>query len=258
MCLTINWFRVNKRRNIVQRAKNVRLWCLWWQLNHLTASKLVNWHLTVGPLFFSRFSVSIEFSSEKWLWTVYFDLATEFRALDNAFNTFPQRRHWEWKKVSDKKRDFIPKILVCFLLVTLRLGFALFVLILYLYMFLIGVFISNLFIVCQSIYLKVEWLIYSLNSFLSTVSVEQKGKVLEISADLKPSPREPFLLKEVKAAKQFCPKCTLGLDIKHTDVLILKQYLREDGTMLPRRITGLCPVQQKNIGTMVIMARRAG
>lgn len=90
------------------------------------------------------------------------------------------------------------------------------------------------------------------------VKVEQKGKTLEISAEYKPSPRESILVKEVKSEKKFCPKCTLGLDIKHTDVLILKQYLRSDGTMMPRRVTGLCAVQQKNIGTMVLMARRAG
>ncbi|XP_055312543.1 39S ribosomal protein S18a, mitochondrial [Sitodiplosis mosellana] len=98
---------------------------------------------------------------------------------------------------------------------------------------------------------------------IKEIVVEQKNKVLEISAELKPSPRESVLMKEImpiesKERKKFCPKCTLGLDIKHTDVLILKQYLREDGTMLPRRITGLCNVQQKNIGTMVLMARRAG
>lgn len=94
---------------------------------------------------------------------------------------------------------------------------------------------------------------------LFVVFVEQKDKVLEISAAIKPSPRESVLMKEVQTTeKKFCPKCTLGLDIKHTDVLILKQYLREDGTMLPKRITGLCNVQQKNIGTMVLMARRAG
>lgn len=90
------------------------------------------------------------------------------------------------------------------------------------------------------------------------VKVEQKGKTLEISAEYKPSPRESILVKEVKSEKKFCPKCSLGLDIKHTDVLILKQYLRSDGTMMPRRVTGLCAVQQKNIGTMVLMARRAG
>ena len=56
----------------------------------------------------------------------------------------------------------------------------------------------------------------------------------------------------------FCPECSLGLQIKHTDVLILSQYVRSDGCMLPRRITGLCKRQQKRIGTMVTMAQKAG
>lgn len=55
-----------------------------------------------------------------------------------------------------------------------------------------------------------------------------------------------------------CYMCKLNLDVKHTDVLILSQFLRTDGCMLPRRITGLCKRQQKRIGTMVTMAQKAG
>lgn len=91
------------------------------------------------------------------------------------------------------------------------------------------------------------------------VKVEQVNDTLEISGVYKESPRTNTLLKEVKdKSRKFCPKCTLGLDIKHTDVLILSQYLRSDGCMLPRKITGLCEVQQKNISTMIKMAQRAG
>lgn len=98
----------------------------------------------------------------------------------------------------------------------------------------------------------------SLSHSLS-VKVEQNGDTLEISAEYNSSPRDPLLLKEVKApGVKFCPQCTLGLDIKHTDVLILSQYLRSDGCMLPRRITGLCGLQQKKIGKMVAMAQKAG
>ena len=79
---------------------------------------------------------------------------------------------------------------------------------------------------------------------------------------IKPAPREHMLIKEVTECKnqgtQFCPVCTLGLDIKHTDVLILSQYVRSDGCMLPRRITGLCKKQQKRIGTLVRMAHKSG
>lgn len=103
-------------------------------------------------------------------------------------------------------------------------------------------------------------------SCIFAVVVDQKDGVLKISAEIKPSPRESTLIKELKEKKngglcadtKFCPKCTLGLDIKHTDVLILNQYLRSDGTMMPRRVTGLCATQQRNIGTMVLMARWSG
>lgn len=76
------------------------------------------------------------------------------------------------------------------------------------------------------------------------------------------SPNNSLLVPEFtecqKEGKRFCPECTLGLDIKHTDVLILSQYVREDGCMLPARITGLCRRQQKRIGMLVTMAQKAG
>ncbi|XP_055547118.1 28S ribosomal protein S18a, mitochondrial [Wyeomyia smithii] len=85
---------------------------------------------------------------------------------------------------------------------------------------------------------------------------------LVISADYVPSPRTNQVLQQVTEAKlsgkQFCPKCTLGLEVKHTDVLILSQFLRSDGCMLPRRVTGLCKRQQRRIGALVIMAQKAG
>jgi small subunit ribosomal protein S18 len=68
----------------------------------------------------------------------------------------------------------------------------------------------------------------------------------------------PLLKEHQKEGKHFCPECTLGLEIKHTDVLILSQFLRPDGCMLPRRVTGLCKRQQKRISTMVAMAQKAG
>ncbi|EDW13815.1 39S ribosomal protein S18a, mitochondrial [Drosophila mojavensis] len=71
------------------------------------------------------------------------------------------------------------------------------------------------------------------------------------------SPRSEKMLKPA-CTSNFCPECTLGLDIKHTDVLILSQYVRSDGCMLPRRITGLCHRQQKKMGALVTMAQKAG
>ncbi|XP_060650055.1 large ribosomal subunit protein mL66 [Drosophila nasuta] len=71
------------------------------------------------------------------------------------------------------------------------------------------------------------------------------------------SPRSEKMLKPA-CDSTFCPECTLGLEIKHTDVLILSQYVRSDGCMLPRRITRLCHRQQKKMGTLVTMAQKAG
>lgn len=86
--------------------------------------------------------------------------------------------------------------------------------------------------------------------------------MLTVKANYVPSANEPFLVKELvecqKNGTRFCPECSLGLNIKHTDVLILSQYVREDGCMLPRRVTGLCKKQQRRIGTMVTMAQKAG
>jgi small subunit ribosomal protein S18 len=41
-------------------------------------------------------------------------------------------------------------------------------------------------------------------------------------------------------------------------VLILSQFVRSDGCMLPRRITGLCKIQQKKMSSLVTMAQKAG
>lgn len=83
-----------------------------------------------------------------------------------------------------------------------------------------------------------------------------------MSAIFVDSPHEAKLLPAYKACiednKKFCPECTLGLDVKHTDVLILSQYITREGLMLPKRITGLCSRQQKRISSMVTMAQKAG
>uniref|UniRef100_A0A182SL30 28S ribosomal protein S18a, mitochondrial n=1 Tax=Anopheles maculatus TaxID=74869 RepID=A0A182SL30_9DIPT len=38
----------------------------------------------------------------------------------------------------------------------------------------------------------------------------------------------------------------------------MSQYVRSDGCMLPRRITGLCKRQQRRMGALVTMAQKAG
>ncbi|KAL1461498.1 hypothetical protein WDU94_013387 [Cyamophila willieti] len=92
------------------------------------------------------------------------------------------------------------------------------------------------------------------------IIVEQKqGKTLTIEAVYQPSPRSSTLIKlpEVED-KECCSLCKLDLPIKHTDVLILSQFLRSDGCMLSRRVTKLCSKQQMRMSNLVSMAQKAG
>ncbi|XP_038074612.1 39S ribosomal protein S18a, mitochondrial-like [Patiria miniata] len=55
-----------------------------------------------------------------------------------------------------------------------------------------------------------------------------------------------------------CPICSRNLRVTYKDVLILSQFIRPDGGMLPRRITGVCKKQQRNLEECVQRAHRAG
>lgn len=80
-----------------------------------------------------------------------------------------------------------------------------------------------------------------------TTTIE--GQILDIPAG--PQPPNP----EAK-----CPIYRWNLQHKYnyTDVLLLRQFIRSDGGMLPRRITGLCPEEHLKISICVQMALRAG
>nr|XP_033337277.1 28S ribosomal protein S18a, mitochondrial [Megalopta genalis] len=95
----------------------------------------------------------------------------------------------------------------------------------------------------------------SATTYLKEIIERKEGNNLIIEAVIKPDEKEKLFLKPKHGA---CPVCSAGLNIKHTDVLILSQFLRSDGCILPRRITGLCKVQQKRISTMILMAQSAG
>ncbi|XP_078035700.1 mitochondrial ribosomal protein S18A [Augochlora pura] len=95
----------------------------------------------------------------------------------------------------------------------------------------------------------------SATTYLKEIIEIKDGNNLIIEAAIKPDERDKLFLKPKDGA---CPICSAGLNVKHTDVLILSQFLRSDGCILPRRITGLCKVQQKRISKMVLMAQSAG
>ena len=53
-------------------------------------------------------------------------------------------------------------------------------------------------------------------------------------------------------------RCVIQPQNSLQDVLILKQFLRRDGTLLPRRVTGVCASQQLKLSRLVHLAHEAG
>ncbi|XP_011167740.1 28S ribosomal protein S18a, mitochondrial [Solenopsis invicta] len=95
----------------------------------------------------------------------------------------------------------------------------------------------------------------SATAYLREIIKKKEDKVLTIEGVKVPHKQEHLLLKFNSKA---CPLCAAGVNVKHTDVLILNQFVRSNGGVLPRRITGLCKVQQKRISVLVTMAQKAG
>ena len=64
-----------------------------------------------------------------------------------------------------------------------------------------------------------------------------------------------------KSASENChPLCRFSAvhEIKHTDVLILKQFLDHEGKMISREITGLCRRQHQRMSKLIKMSAKAG
>ncbi|XP_053568691.1 39S ribosomal protein S18a, mitochondrial [Bombina bombina] len=76
-----------------------------------------------------------------------------------------------------------------------------------------------------------------------------EGQIIEDKASLSPPNPEGQ-----------CPICRWNLKHKYnyTDVLLLSQFIRSDGGMLPRRVTGLCMEEHGKVTVCVKMAHRAG
>jgi small subunit ribosomal protein S18 len=75
------------------------------------------------------------------------------------------------------------------------------------------------------------------------------------------SPRKEHLIKfeDQKGVKcTTCSLCRFGIPIKHTDVLILNQFVTSYGKVIPKKITNICQEQHKRIEYLVIMAQKAG
>ncbi|CAF1228977.1 unnamed protein product [Rotaria magnacalcarata] len=66
---------------------------------------------------------------------------------------------------------------------------------------------------------------------------------------------------KLSGPEEVCIWCKLdrrSIHIQHTDVLVLRQYLRKDGTIIPPEISGLCPKQNEKLHTLIRHARMTG
>ncbi|GMT19124.1 hypothetical protein PFISCL1PPCAC_10421 [Pristionchus fissidentatus] len=65
---------------------------------------------------------------------------------------------------------------------------------------------------------------------------------------------------KIQSATAECSLCTCSVPVKvsYKDVLILEQFMREDGTVLPAQLTGLCRKQQLHVERCVMQAHWAG
>ncbi|XP_004624168.1 39S ribosomal protein S18a, mitochondrial isoform X1 [Octodon degus] len=101
-----------------------------------------------------------------------------------------------------------------------------------------------------------SWARRSARGFREVVETQEgKTTIIEgrIVATPKESPNPPNPTGQ-------CPICRWNLKHKYNyeDVLLLSQFLRPHGGMLPRRVTGLCTEEHRKVEECVKMAHRAG
>nr|XP_053649005.1 28S ribosomal protein S18a, mitochondrial-like [Cherax quadricarinatus] len=99
--------------------------------------------------------------------------------------------------------------------------------------------------------------VLSPTNFLKEIVVQEEGQKVTIEGVYKDSPRIPLLVKTGYEDCQ-CAHFVSPLNLKHTDVLILSQFMRADGCLLPKRVTGLCSTQQRRLTLLVRMSQKAG
>ncbi|CAJ0597821.1 unnamed protein product [Cylicocyclus nassatus] len=95
---------------------------------------------------------------------------------------------------------------------------------------------------------------------LSTSSTALKWKFTEKVKDDTTYVGMEEVKEPARPSSSHCALCTCNLPAKlsYSDVLILEQFMREDGTVLPRQLTGLCKRQQLRLERCVMQAHWAG
>ncbi|XP_006148581.1 39S ribosomal protein S18a, mitochondrial isoform X3 [Tupaia chinensis] len=100
------------------------------------------------------------------------------------------------------------------------------------------------------------WLRLSARGFREVVEI-QEGKTTILEGRITGTPKES---PDPPNPSGQCPICRWNLKHKYNyeDVLLLSQFIRPHGGMLPRKVTGLCQEEHRKIEECVKMAHRAG
>ncbi|XP_004710849.1 39S ribosomal protein S18a, mitochondrial [Echinops telfairi] len=101
-----------------------------------------------------------------------------------------------------------------------------------------------------------SWARLPARGFREVVEV-QDGKTTTIEGYITDTPKES---PDPPNPSGQCPICRWNLKHKYNyeDVLLLSQFIRPHGGMLPRKTTGLCQEEHRKIEECVKMAHRAG
>jgi small subunit ribosomal protein S18 len=83
-----------------------------------------------------------------------------------------------------------------------------------------------------------------------------EGKYLD---DASESDKSSFKYEhDSHSACALCKLEKMDIYVQHTDVLILRQFLKDDGTLLPIKVTQLCKKQYDKLRVIARQAHRAG
>ncbi|XP_022697811.1 uncharacterized protein LOC111265414 isoform X1 [Varroa jacobsoni] len=98
---------------------------------------------------------------------------------------------------------------------------------------------------------------------LKKIVHREENGVTVIEGTFVDSPHKEKLLRPAASAieteTRSCSLCSLGIhDVKHTDVLIISQFMDRNGNILPQKVTGLCFRQHKLISLRLYEAQRCG
>ncbi|XP_021963823.1 39S ribosomal protein S18a, mitochondrial [Folsomia candida] len=96
---------------------------------------------------------------------------------------------------------------------------------------------------------------------LKQILRREEGNAIIVEGQYIASPRANRLLPQTTTLNNdpcSCSLCKLGLHIKHTDVLVLHQFVDTKGKIIPRNVTGLCKLQHRRMDYLLVMAEKAG